>query len=337
MIADLSLREAVGRLMIVGYEGHDFSEVARLLEEVRPLGFIFFTRNFPSHDPDKLPQLIRQSQEMAQSILGRPLLWMIDYEGGLVQRLPSPPFTRVPAAKEMTAKDPIMVKATVNTASLELASLGFNFNLAPILDVASPDSDFIGSRSFSAKSSEVSFWGRLYAETYQDAGLLCAGKHFPGLGRATLDPHAVLPTIDFPKEILMADLLPFFELMDVLPAIMSTHALYPAFDRDFPATFSAKIINILRREKAYQGAIISDDLEMGAVVKNYPMGEAATLAVAAGHDLLLICRRREYVLECQKALGSACKSGKITDKRLLEAHGQGQALLSALKSVTVKV
>ena len=335
MIADLSLREAVGRLLIVGYEGHDFCELARLLEEIRPLGFIFFTRNFPSHEPEKLPQLIRQSQEMAQSLLGRPLLWMIDYEGGLVQRLPSPPFTRVPAAQEMAAKDPTLAKTIVKAASLELAALGFNFNLAPILDVASPASDFIGTRSFSADSREVSFWARLYAKTYQEAGLLCAGKHFPGLGRATLDPHAVLPTIDFPKKILMGDLAPFFDLMDVLPAIMSTHAVYPAFDRDFPATFSTKIINILRREKAYHGAIISDDLEMGAVVKNYPMGEAATLAVAAGHDLLLICRKREYVLECQKALGVALKSGALTAKRLLEAHEQGQALLSALQSTTI--
>jgi beta-N-acetylhexosaminidase len=111
---------------------------------------------------------------------------------------------------------------------------------------------------------------------------------------------------------------------------MTTHAFFPALDAEHPATFSEEIVGLLKNEIGFSGTLLTDDLEMGAIVKNYPLGEAAVEAVRAGHDLALICRRREYVDECRQALGEALRSGRLSEARLADAHERSGRLARRL-------
>ena len=357
------LAEAVGRLLIVGFEGTDFSEVERLIVEVRPAGLIFFKRNYPG-SPEALRALIDKAQRLAEEKLGRRLFMAIDHEGGLVQRLPEP-YTRLPSAREAAglSDEPLIAAEKAGLGARELAATGFNFNMAPVLDVA-PEGEggFIGSRAFSEDPERIIALGRAWLEAFRRAGVLGAGKHFPGLGEAVIDPHHELPVMDVGLESLRAkDLRPFLALMSSpqsghcaaeaavsgdylgrgeaeappapLVAVMTTHALYPALDGERPATFSAAIVNLIKGESGFSGAVLTDDLEMGAVVKNYPLGEAAVEAVAAGHDLALVCRRRDYVDECRRALIRAAEDGRLGPVRLADAHRRSARLLVELDSI----
>ncbi|UQZ88540.1 beta-N-acetylhexosaminidase [Deltaproteobacteria bacterium Smac51] len=329
------LAEAVGRILIVGFEGTEFSELESLITGIRPAGLIFFKRNYPETDgPSSLRRLITAAQDMAQSCLGRRLFVAIDHEGGTVQRLPAP-YVSLPSAQDAGAQSLGNALELAAKAGRELAATGFNFNLAPVLDVASPVSTIMGTRCFSDNPERVADYGRAVMEGYRNSGVLTCGKHFPGLGAALIDPHHELPTVEIDHRRLMeVDLEPFRELVENgLGAVMTTHALYPVLDDMNPATFSSHIVEILKKEMMFGGAVVTDDLEMGAVVKNYPMGEAAVSAVQAGHDLALVCRRATYVEECAKALASAALSGQISEARLADAHERSSRLYENLESI----
>lgn len=344
------LAEAVGRLLIIGFESSDFAEVEDLVTQVRPAGLIFFKRNFPEIDgPRRLRELIDSAQALAESHLGRRLFMAIDHEGGLVQRLPAP-YSQLPAAGEI--KGPAAAAELAGRGARELAATGFNFNLAPVLDVASPLGSFMGARSFGDDPDLVLACARAQLAAFHQAGILGAGKHFPGLGAAVIDPHHELPTLEVDLRRLMEiDLPPFRSLIKAagsgveptpaggdlasrpspdLLAVMTTHAFFPSLDTEHPATFSEEIVSLLKNEIGFSGALLTDDLEMGAIVKNYPLGEAAVETVRAGHDLALICRRREYVDECRQALGQALRSGRLSEARLAEAHERSGRLARRL-------
>lgn len=328
------LADTVGRFLVVGFEGQERAELERLILGVRPAGLIFFKRNYPG-TPARLRALIDFAQQLAEASLSRSLFIGIDNEGGLVRRLPGP-YTQLPPAAEI-ASDLQAIKQLNYQSARELAATGFNFNFAPVLDVATCQGSFMGSRSFSEDPFLAAECAKACLAALHSGGLLGAGKHFPGLGTAVLDPHQELPTISSGLHRLRAvDLLPFRALMDMpggLEAIMSTHVLYPAFDAEKPATFSADIIGLLKGEMGFAGAVLTDDLEMGAVVKNYPMGEAAAAAVEAGHDLALVCRKASYIKESIEALAQATRSGRLNTRRIEDAARRTARLATRLKEI----
>ena len=328
------LGEAVGRLLLVGFEGRDMAEVEDLLTAVRPAGLIFFARNYHGEGgPAALGRLIGQARDLAETLSGRPLLVAIDHEGGPVQRLPAP-YTRLPAARACPDLDEAGRLAGIGAR--ELAATGFNFNLAPVLDVPDGPEAFIGERGFSDDPGRVTAWARVILAAYGRAGLLGAAKHFPGLGPARLDPHLELPVITAPAERLSrVDLRPYRELLPELAAVMTSHALYPALDPDLPATLSPTLAGLLKREMGFEGALLTDDLEMGALARNYDLGEAAVKAVAAGHDLALVCRRRANIEKTRRALGAAVRNGLLTENRLADAFRRTENLTARLAAIAV--
>jgi beta-N-acetylhexosaminidase len=327
------LAEAVGRLLLVGFEGRALAEVEDLLTAVRPAGLIFFARNYPeSGGPAALRQLIDQARSLAETLFGRPLLVAIDHEGGPVQRLPAP-YTRLPAARAVRNLDEAGLLA--ETGARELAATGFNFNLAPVLDVPDGPDAFIGERAFSDDPGQVAAWAKVILAAYGRAGILGAAKHFPGLGPARLDPHQDLPVIPASAERLSrVDLRPYRELMPSLPAVMTSHALYPALDPGRPATISPVLAGLLKREMGFEGALLTDDLEMGALVRNYDLGEAAVSAIAAGHDLALVCRHRANIEKARQALAEAVRAGLLTENRLADALRRTETLTARLAVIT---
>ncbi|MDR2442583.1 MAG: beta-N-acetylhexosaminidase [Deltaproteobacteria bacterium] len=310
-----------GRFFLIGWEGNHLDEPLELIEHFRPAGLIFFRRNYPG-SPEGLALQLKAIKKRAADLGLKPFILAIDNEGGDVKRLP-PPFIELP--KAASKLEPNEIKKLCYDSGLELRSIGFNLNLAPVLDVDVANG-IMKTRSFGLSAQEVILRARAFIEGFESSGILTCGKHFPGLGAATLDPHKELPTVDLDlEELLRVHLEPFRALRANLSMVMTTHSLYPALDSKM-ATFSEKIVKILRKDIGFDGLALSDDMEMGAVTANIGPGEAAIAATLAGHDLILVCRSRAVIEASVKALEEKIH----TDRSLHIALAKSQARLKNL-------
>lgn len=287
----------LGQLFMVGIPGPRLDSVAReLVRELRVAGVIFFARNLEG--PEEVAALTGELQEEALRVGDLPLLLAVDQEGGPVQRLKAP-FTLIPSARELGQTATLArVEALARTVARELALVGLNMNLAPVLDVARGPECPQWERSFSPDPRQVAAFGTAALKGYLAGGVLPVVKHFPGLGDTTRDSHEVLPTAQNPDPNRETDLLPFRQALTAgAPAVMTAHLKVPSWDNR-PATLSeVALTKWLRRRLGFQGVIMTDDLEMGAISPNWPVPEAALEALAAGADLLLICNHWEKAWE----------------------------------------
>jgi beta-N-acetylhexosaminidase len=253
--------------------------------------------------------------------MDRTLLLAVDNEGGTVKRLPDP-HIQLPPAAEARAAGLGTIFETARNAGRELKHLGFNLNLAPVLDLTAEGS-FLTTRTFSGDPAEVSNCAKVFVEGFRSAGILCCGKHFPGLGAASQDPHSTLPSVDLDKKQMQSHIKPFKDLIDAkLSLIMTSHCLYPGVGIAKPATFAKEIPALLRRELGFEGLIVSDDLEMGAVTNDMQPGAAAVEAVLAGHDLILICRKLDLIEQAHEALAESLAAGLIPANEFIESFGR---------------
>jgi beta-N-acetylhexosaminidase len=185
-------------------------------------------------------------------------------------------------------------------------AFGFNTTLAPVVDLALPEAaEVLGSRPPGADAADVVIFARAFLEGLETTGVIACGKHFPGLGGATGDTHFVTPEIERTwEQVWSEDLVPYRELHAAMPMIMMNHAAYPHTPgKNVPASASNFwITDVLRRRIGYRGIILSDDLEMGGILKFLPVDEAAIAAVRAGSDLLEICHSAELILRSYDAL-----------------------------------
>ncbi len=283
---------AAGQILIGGFEGHQPPQ--SLLDAVRHGrlgGVILFARNCHS-----LEQVQRLCHELAQLAPNSHPLWLaIDHEGGPVQRISANlGATKLPSAAQCAAKNnPRLTYDIAAIAATELAALGFNLNFAPVLDVdTNPLNPIIGQRAYGQTPQQVIPHALAVIAAHKDHDIFPCGKHFPGHGDTHLDSHLQLPRIDHDIERLrQVELQPFAAAIAAhCPLIMTAHILFPAIDPVLPATLSPHIIGILRQELAFQGLIVSDDLEMAAIAHHFGTNEAIVLGLRAGIDLFLICR-----------------------------------------------
>src|SRR5580658_3578153 len=251
---------------------------AALFRAHPPAGVILFARNI--QDPRQLAALMAHLRH----VLPPDAVFMLDQEGGRVARL-RPPFWRAhpPAATLVTLRRAWLSGALIG---LDCAGAGFNTVAAPVLDLAIPGAhDVIGDRSFAEDPAWAARLGRAFAEGLLAAGVQPIGKHVPGHGRAQVDSHLALPTVE--ANHLDADLLPLARNAD-LPWMMTAHIVYPEFDPVLPATLSPAIIQqIIRRQIGFHGVLVTDDLAMKAL--NGEPADLAIQALAAGCDLALYC------------------------------------------------
>jgi len=207
-----------------------------------------------------------------------------------------------------------------------LRTLGFNLNLAPVLDLALDDSidNGLKGRYLGNLAAEVARLSGAYLEGLQRGGVVGAGKHFPGLGGATINPHFALPTIDRSREqILNQDLLPYSELFSKinarLNAVVIGHGHYPAYDgpAELPATLSKNIVTgLLREELDFKGLTITDDMGMGAVSTARDLREAAVVGLEAGNDMVMVVAGPEQVHEAWESMCQAARDGRIGRQRI---------------------
>jgi beta-N-acetylhexosaminidase len=321
---DLSeLNSWIGRLFMAGIPGPEMDrETEALIRDHALGGVILFARNI--EEPVQVATLCSRLQEAAMDSQGTPLFLAVDQEGGRVARLREP-FTQFPG-NSVIGNDPNAMERAAEfgkTTATEMRLVGLNMNMAPVVDVrmGAPERHLDG-RLFSDDPQKVAMLGQCVVKSLQENGVMAVAKHFPGLGRATRDPHHDLPTIEADiQEIEESHLVPFRAAMEQgVAAVMTSHALYPALDRKYPGTLSRTIVTGLIREKlGFNGLVVTDDLEMGAIKRGWGAAPGAVAAFAAGCDILLICKDQGAVLEGMERLRDSLLRGEVPMERLHRA------------------
>ncbi|MCG2823004.1 MAG: beta-N-acetylhexosaminidase, partial [Desulfobulbaceae bacterium] len=239
------MKNALGGLFMVGLPGTELDDSTRdLINRYGINNFILFKRN--AENPEQIRTLCLGLADACRAAgLGAPLI-SIDQEGGTVARLKGPHFTEFPDARALAESDRAEELLTdyAKTCAKELLAVGINMNLAPVLDVSPAGLGlFMERRSLGGTPEQVARLGALVITTMQENGLAACGKHFPGLGGATLDPHEVLPVVDRSlDELRGCDLVPFTAAIRAgVAGVMTSHTVYPQLDSEFPATLSPRI------------------------------------------------------------------------------------------------
>ncbi|MBU1109815.1 MAG: beta-N-acetylhexosaminidase [Candidatus Riflebacteria bacterium] len=312
-------KKQIGQLFIVGYQGEEpSSEFLRFVEEWGIGGVIVFARNLS--DPGQLPAHLARINEAA----GQQVFTSIDQEGGLVLRILSRG-SLFPSAMALSATDSLTLTEQCHEAiGREMLSLGLNWNLAPVLDINHPDNPGIGARSFSDSPQRVADFGCAAIRGLQKAGVLACAKHFPGKGHARVDSHLTLPVIPYDTERLAQfELLPFRKAIEAgVDAIMTAHVFFPAYEntKDLPATLSQPVLTGLLRERlGFDGILVTDDLEMGAITESFGIAQAASMSFHAGADLLLICHSIDQQRLAAETISRSLSGNSKTGKRLEES------------------
>ncbi len=296
----MNLRQQVGQLIIAGVEGPELTSLERAwLNLVRPGGVVLFRRNI--EQASQVTTLLREAMEIA----GAPLFGCVDLEGGLVDRLRDliAPM-RSAAAVFATGKRSNFLKHG-KLIGQECRALGFNVALAPVLDLALPAAAAVmRTRVVSAEPKEVAEYATAFIEGLDSEGVLGCGKHFPGLGGGKLDSHVAMPRIDRTwKALWEQDISVFRTLAPKLRMMMVAHASYPQTRDKGPASISSFLIStVLRKRLGFAGLVVSDDMEMGGILTQVSMEEAAVKAVLAGTDVIEVCKDPALILRAYEAL-----------------------------------
>lgn len=318
LVANMSDADKVGQLLMIGIHGKTLNDDAKfMLNEYRVGGIILFDRNMESKDQVK--SLITDINKTGKSAGLTPLFIGIDQEGGAVARMEDQ-LIKVPPAEEL-GKEPIeQAVSLAKQSGTELKDLGFNINFAPVADVG-----LTYGRSFSTNPDDVVRYASAVGKAYDEAGLWYSYKHFPGIGKTDVDLHADTSVVPVSKETLLnEDTKVFVDLIKQSKpntyAIMVSHAMYPQIDAEHPSSLSKAIItDWLRKDMGYNGVVVTDDMDMGALAKHYTFGDMAVQSILAGSDILLVCHEYEHMQEAYNGLMKAVKDGRISKERLDES------------------
>ncbi len=292
-------------------------QVRALLTRVQPAGVILFGRNIET--ASQTHKLLQECQNSASS----PMLTCVDLEGGRVDRFRNV-FGRAPSAADVfSTGDRKLYRKHGKVIGESCRTLGFNVDFAPVVDLALDASkNVMSSRAVSADPKQAVIYAREFLAGLQSAGVVGAVKHFPGLGEANLDTHHELPSVNKSfKKLWDEDLLPYRIMRREMPMVLIGHANYPQVTGDgSPASLSKKwITEVLKKKIGYRGLIVSDDLEMGGVLKAAPIEQAAVEHIRAGGDICLICHIEEYVSRSFETLIKEAERSPAFRKRVGES------------------
>lgn len=331
-IEQLSLKEKIGQLFLMGFRGHDISRDSKVLDMVRehkPGGLILFDKDMVSDQPVhniKSPEQVRSLTQALQDASSVPLLIGIDQEGGLINRLKPDygfPETRSHQAlgelddPEITRKEGLLIAEMLSNA-------GINLNFAPVVDLTLNDKSSIiakRERSFGKDAEKVIKHAREYILGHRKEQICTCCKHFPGHGSAEGDTHAGF--VDVTHTWSREELKPYRELIreGLCPMIMTAHIFNSRLDSDNPATLSHYVLTeLLRDELGFKGVVISDDMQMRAISDHYDLKESLNLGLQAGLDIF--CFGNNLLpepVELAKAIAAVeelVESGEITEERI---------------------
>jgi beta-N-acetylhexosaminidase len=323
-------------MLLVGFRGtalEEDSPILLIIRETHLGGVVLFDYDVPSRSfPRNIvsPEQVRLLIQGLQSAAPIPLLVAVDAEGGRINRLKSEyGFIDVPSAQDMGEADLQECRAQYRRLGRQLSRLGFNLNLAPVVDLnLNPDNPIIGSleRSFSPDPENVAARAAVFIEEHRSFGVISTLKHFPGHGSSRQDSHLGLAdvTLTFQDQ----ELQPYRELIKErkVDVIMTAHIMHRRIDPDNPATLSPRFLRtILREEMGFTGVIVSDDLQMDAISRNFGFEEALIKAVVAGCDILAIANNgqaydEQAAVKAHGILVAAVAEGRIPRSRIDAAY-----------------
>ncbi|HEX8847718.1 MAG TPA: glycoside hydrolase family 3 N-terminal domain-containing protein [Pyrinomonadaceae bacterium] len=336
-----AIKRKAGRMLFIGLPGTRLNARTRaLLGEVQPGGVVLFGRNVESAE-----QVALLNAQIRDAV-DHPVLIGVDQEGGLVDRfreiiepMPSARSVRDAGSSELARKF-----GELSARALRL--LGFNINFAPVLDLSGDNQENgLRGRTFGTSPAEVSRLAGAYLDGLQLGRVVGCGKHFPGLGGSDIDSHRRLPVVKHSwEEILERDLVPFMDLMfhrpgEHLYSVMVSHGAFPEVSEflqawfrrtgelpaleslhKLPATISGNVVmRLLRLVLKFDGLVITDDMEMGAVVQTLSVAEASLRAVEAGSDMILICEQEANFVAARDAIAEAVKENRLSVDALEQA------------------
>lgn len=342
----VDLDTMIGQMLMAGFRGYSVnadSPIARDIRERHLGGVVLFDKDVATGGDGRnieSPEQVRELNRALQSFAAIPLLIGVDQEGGKVQRLKEKyGFRETPSARAICAAGDFKVRVAGFTVGATLSSVGFNLDFAPVVDVdVNPDSPAIGrlERSFSSAPERVARCAGVFMEELKRNHVLSCLKHFPGHGSAGTDSH--LGVTDVTGTWTEAELIPYRELIEAGKAemIMTAHIFNARLDPDHPATLSGQIITgILRDRLGFDGVVITDDMNMGAIADEYGPREAVRLAIEAGADILLYGNNISYdpdvVRKTHAMIRSMVDDGTIPEARIRTSFGRIMRLKEKLK------
>ncbi len=343
------LKNEIGQMIMIGFRGTEAkpgSYITRVLREVKVGGVILFDYDVPSESysrnivsPGQVETLIADLKTYSFE----PLLVAVDVEGGKVNRLKEKyGFLPILSPKEM-GEEGNTASTTQEAEKLvfELKTLGFNMNMAPVVDVdVNPQNPVIGAlgRSFSPDPQQIFLDASAFIEVHKENNIITVAKHFPGQGSSLGDSH--LGMVDVTKTYKKEELIPYQKLQQagLLQAVMTAHIINRNIDQNYPATLSPRFLqDILRGGIGFQGVIISDDMQMGAIALNYGFEEAIIMAINAGCDILIVSNNsaaeydEDMPYKVRDVIYDAVKAGKISRERIGESYNRIHSLKSNLE------
>jgi beta-N-acetylhexosaminidase len=339
---DYTLKQKIGQMLIVGFRGTEVNRTSYISKAMNVLnlgGVILFDKDNPSGqfprnitDPSQTKQLIEDLKEYSPS----SLFVAVDAEGGWINRLKEKyGFKNIPSAEQMGKGTIEETKNNALMLSQELKELGFNIDFAPDVDVnVNPENPVIGQleRSFSGEPDTVYEHASAFIEGLHENNIISAIKHFPGHGSSTSDSH--LGMVDVTNTYQQEELIPYQKLIEngYSDMVMTAHIVNTNIDPTYPATLSPLFIkNILREQLGFKGVIVSDDMQMGAIVDNYGFEEAIIKSINAGCDMLILSNNGKTYDEqapysAVNIILKAVKKGEISESQINDSYNRIQEL-----------
>ena len=345
---DVSLDVKIGQMLMVGFRGLTVGEDHFIVRDMRDRalgGVVLFDYDVPKGEPVRnieSPTQVKALIDALQSFSSTPLLVAVDHEGGTITRLKERHgFPSTVSHQALGDADDIaFTHDQAARMAQTLAELGFNLNLAPVVDVnVNPANPIIAKygRSFSADPEIVTSHAREFVSAHHEQGVLCALKHFPGHGSSTEDSH--LGLVDVTETWTQSELLPYARIIETghADAIMTAHVFNANLDADYPATLSHHTITgILREELGYGGVVISDDMQMGAIVDHHGFETAILKAIEAGVDVIAFANNSVYeediAARAATFIKRSVRDGTISAARIDQAYRRIMRLKQRLVS-----
>ena len=317
IVSNMSLEEKVGQLFMVRSNGD--SDVFEVIKQTRAGGVILFADDFKGKDSAQVVEMIDKMQASSDG----KMLVAVDEEGGTVVRVSSNPKLRpskFKSPRQLYSEGGLeLIVSDTDEKCRLLESLHININMAPVADVCNQRSGFMYKRAFGGNADATAEYVSSVVSQMNKSSVASCVKHFPGYGNSKSDTHKGLDVNEKSlQELRECDLVPFQSAIDHgADAIMITHTVIKSVDPDCPASLSKNVVDMIRSEMGFDGVIVSDSLEMGAIIEySGDSGKVCVMAVNAGVDIL--CIPKDPV-EDYGAVLEAVNSGEISESRIDEA------------------
>ena len=319
-----NLAVTVGQRICAGFTGTEVTpEIRDLIRKHKVGNILLFSRNVTGFE--QLQALCAELKELILAETGLPPFLMIDEEGGEITRIGHLAGDTPCAGALGASGDPENARCIGWIIGKRLLAAGLNMDLAPVLDCLSqPENAAMGNRCFSWDPEQVALFGRAYIEGIRESGVLTCVKHFPGHGDTSVDSHFALPVIRKSlDDIRRTELVSFREAIRIgTDAVMSAHIVFPALEPDrLPATISSRVLSdLLRKQLGFSGLIVSDGMEMKAVLDLFPLPEGVFRALKAGVDIALVCHEPALAAASCLRIEEGLRTGELSAENLAEAY-----------------